>query len=147
MNSLHLLRKLRPLAWSLAAIALFSACGDDDEIVTPPPQEPEVITTVIVTLTNMNDPSDVVTSSIIDPDGDGGVAPAQTGPIVLDSNAMYSVQLGFLDESDPTDVENIGDEILDEDDEHLVCFAASGADITITRTDTDGMFEVGLQSR
>ncbi|MEM9022798.1 MAG: type 1 periplasmic binding fold superfamily protein [Bacteroidota bacterium] len=135
--------------WTILAMGLMlftASCGDDDDLDEEPMNEEETITTVIVTLTNMSDPSDVITSSIVDPDGDGGVAPAQTAPVVLDSNTTYSVQLGFLDESDPADVENIGEEILDEDDEHLVCFAASG-DITITRTDTDGMFEVGLQSR
>ena len=65
--------------------------------------------------------------------------------IVLDANATYTVSVEFLNEEDPNNIEDITVEVRGEDDEHLVCYEVlGGANATITRTDSDGQFEVGL---
>lgn len=71
---------------------------------------------------------------------------ASVPTIRLDSGDTYQVSATFLNESDPSNVEDITEEIKEEDDEHIVCYEVSGADATITRTDSDGQFEVGLET-
>ncbi|MCI4669775.1 MAG: hypothetical protein MRZ79_16695 [Bacteroidia bacterium] len=71
---------------------------------------------------------------------EGGSAP----DITLDANTTYTVSVEFLNESDPNDVEDVTEEIKEEDDEHIVCYDVTSADVAITRTDSDGTFEVGL---
>ncbi len=71
----------------------------------------------------------------------------QSAPdITLAENTTYKVTVEFLDESDPNDVEDITEEIEEEDDEHLVCYEVTSADLSIQRTDSDGQFEIGLAS-
>lgn len=133
---------------AIAALSVFlHSCSDDDDASVDQnidANEEELITTVNLEFRNSN--GDLSTFSFRDPDGDGGNAPViQT--IELDKGEEYSVLAKFLDESDPDDVEDITAEILEEDDEHLICFEATNVDgLTITRTDTDGEFEVGLES-
>ena len=42
--------------------------------------------------------------------------------------------------------DTISNEVLAEGDEHLFCFDPIDANISITRTDSDGTFEIGLTS-
>ncbi len=84
--------------------------------------------------------------SFKDLDGDGGNPPV-IDTIKLNKNQSYTVSAIFLDESDPNDVEDITVEILEEDNEHLICFDIENIDgLTIRRTDSDGTYEVGLAS-
>ncbi|MEL6672881.1 MAG: hypothetical protein AAFR61_11840 [Bacteroidota bacterium] len=99
------------------------------------PEEPdggeEEITTVTLTFTN----GPTVTWK------EGGATPT----ITLDANTTYAVAATFLNEEDPNDVEDVTEEIRAEDDEHIVCYEVTGgANLTITRTDSDGTYEVGL---
>lgn len=137
MKKLHV---IYPLLLVLLALT-YTGCDPDE----PGPEEEEVITTLTLTFTNAAT-SAVTTATFKDPDGDGGNAPTQFDEIVLAANSTYNVAITLLNEAEnPT--ENITEEIEEEDDEHFFCFEASGANVSITRTDTDGTYEVGLESR
>lgn len=133
----------------LAFIAGLSSCKKDDDLVTTPPaveNEEEVITTITL---NFSDPAGVqpdVTVTFRDPDGDGGVGPDIFDTIRLQNNTVYDMSITLLNETE-SPAEDITVEVQDEDDEHLICFTPNGADITIVRTDSDGTFEVGLESQ
>jgi hypothetical protein len=66
-----------------------------------------------------------------------------TPTITLNANETVNATLEFLNEAENEDVTT---EIREEDDEHLVCFDVSGANLTITATDSDGTHPVGLAS-
>ncbi|MFM2375657.1 MAG: hypothetical protein RLZZ165_754 [Bacteroidota bacterium] len=110
------------------------------------PNEEELITKVVLTFT------DSVTGALAkeviysDPDGDGGNGPVRFDSIVLDSGGVYDVRITLLDESDANDIHNISDEVRAEGDEHLFCYAASGVNVMIQLTDSDGNFPVGITS-
>ncbi len=125
---------------SLMAVTI-SGCKPDE----PGPDEEEVITTLTLTFTNAAT-SAITTATFKDPDGDGGNPPTQFDEIVLAANSTYNVAITLLNESE-SPVEDVTEEIEEEDNEHFFCFEASGANVTITRTDTDGTYEVGLKSR
>lgn len=138
------------IALTAFSLVLLNACKKDDDLPSIPQpviNEPEEITTVEVHVENMTDMSHVH-FHWSDPDGPGGNDP-EIDDIVLDSGKMYQVEIDFLDESGSTP-ENITAEILEEDDEHIICFEVEPAELsnalTIVRTDTDGMYEVGLNS-
>ncbi|MEM7655554.1 MAG: hypothetical protein AAF399_05440 [Bacteroidota bacterium] len=62
--------------------------------------------------------------------------------ITLDANSTVTVSAEFRNVEEG---ENVTEEIQEEDDEHLVCYEVSGANLEIERTDTDGGgLEVGL---
>ena len=134
-----------------AMIAVFACCKKDKDIDCPPGhiqvddqciQEQELITTL--ELHFVRAPKDTTTFAFKDTDGPGGNA--QTiDTVKLDTNATYTVLVEVLDES-KTPAENITEEIKEEDHEHLFCYKISDVNTTITRTDSDGTFEVGLES-
>lgn len=133
----------------LVGIAALSSCKKDDDLVaTPPPtiNEGEVITTMTLTFTDNAGVQPTVTATFRDPDGDGGVGPDIFDTIRLQNNTIYNVSITLLNETE-TPAEDMTVEVLQEDDEHLFCFTPSGADLSIVRTDSDGVFEVGLQSQ
>jgi hypothetical protein len=121
--------------------------GDLPEVPQPTVNEPEVITTLTLNFTDANGVQPDVSATFRDPDGDGGQGPDIFDNIDLVANTTYNCTITLLDESG-SEVEDMTVEIREEDDEHLFCFTpASGADVTVTRTDTDGTFEVGLSSQ
>ncbi len=130
-------------------IVLAYGCKDDDDPApAAPPNEEEVITTVILTFTEKGGTA-TSTFTYRDEDGDGGNPPSTWEPIALDTGKVYELSIELLNESDPNDVDTVTNEIIEEDDEHLFCFTPStpvGPDVTITRTDSDGTYEVGLMS-
>jgi len=141
----------KPINLLLLMLVLgMAACtDDDDDSVNNQPgvsaNEEELITTVVIkvkdTLTDVEQ-----TFRWTDSDGDGGNDPS-IDTITLAPNTFYEVEIEFLDESDPSDVEDITEEIEDEDDEHLICYTSSPQTmLNVLRTDSDGTYEVGLES-
>lgn len=132
----------------LISVSIF-ACKDDDDTSVQPnnkvnPNEEELITTVeLVFSDTMSNPID--TFYFRDIDGVGGQEPI-IDSIFLMSNTRYQLQLRFLDESDPANVENITEEIREEDDEHLVCYNTDISTLNIQITDSDGTYPLGLTS-
>jgi hypothetical protein len=125
--------KITFLTAALGALVLSGCKKDDDD---DNGLEQELITTVILKFTNLSN-NQVSEFFARDPDGPGGMPPI-VDPVTLSANTNYRLELEFLDESDPDDVEDITEEIREEDDEHLVCFFVTGAVPKPTITDTDG---------
>ena len=121
------------LAFAAVLVTSLTACGDDDapEIIN----EEEVITTVEYTLTNANDANNVVVYRSFD--AGGGASPAVTVTGTLLANANYNGSVRFLNESDPQDVDNITEEVMDEANDHEVFYATPVAGVIITKQDTD----------
>lgn len=131
----------------LAALSL-TACKKDKKIENPPVvNEEELITTCQITFTDAGGIQPEVTYTFRDIDGPGGNAPELFDTIRLQANTTYNAVITLLNES-VTPSENISDEVLEEADEHLFCFSPTAPlNLAITRTDTDGQFEIGLQSQ
>lgn len=133
----------------LAVVTGLSSCKKDEDLVeTPPPtqNEEEVITTMTLTFVDDAGVQPTVTATFRDPDGDGGLGADIFDTIRLQNNTTYNVSITLLNET-VTPAEDITVEVQEEDDEHFFCFSPSGADLSIIRTDTDGVYEVGLQSQ
>ncbi len=132
----------------LASLVIVSSCKKDDDLVPVPPpvlNETEVITTMTLTFVDQAGVEPTVTATFRDPDGDGGDAPDVHDTIVLMDSTTYNVSIELLNETE-SPAEDLTHEIEDEGDEHLFCFTVSSADVSITRTDSDGTYEVGLES-
>lgn len=129
--------------------ATFSSCKKDNDLVKVPPpdqNEIEIITTFTIKLTDINGVEPEVSATFQDLDESGGNAPTQFDEIILAPNTTYTAQIILLNETNsPTDT--ISNEVLEEADEHLFCFTPSAANVVITRIDTDGTYEIGLQSK
>ncbi len=114
---------------------------------TPPnPNEEELITTVQLNFTDSAGVQAPVTAIYRDTDGDGGNNPVQWDSIRLKANTTYYTSILLLDES-KSPVDTISQEVLAEGAEHLFCFTVTGANTAIQRTDSDGTYEIGLQSK
>ncbi|MEN9639338.1 MAG: hypothetical protein RLZZ262_1206 [Bacteroidota bacterium] len=132
----------------LAVIVLLAACKkDDNEVTTPTPEvhEEELITTLQVHLYRLDGTGDTAVFVFSDVDGPGGAAPQPIDTIFMQPATEYGCFLTLLNES-VSPAENITEEIEEEDDEHLFCFSPENANLSIVRTDSDGTYEVGLQS-
>lgn len=128
----------KSLWFLLLASFLFTSCGDDDEVVDPEEEnEEELITTVTLTLTPTAG-GDVVTATFQDLDGDGGNAPTQPQAVTLAANTDYTATLNFLNEAE-SPVEVVTTEIVEEADEHFICFDAQGINVTVNRADEVGV--------
>lgn len=132
------------IALLLMVLVAWSGCKPDDP---DDPNEEEVITKVQLTLTNHATGAAAGTVIYSDPDGDGGSGPTQFDTIPLDSGVVYDVRVALFDESDPQNVDNITLEVEEEGVDHLFCYTASGASVTVVRTDSDGTFPIGITSQ
>jgi hypothetical protein len=97
--------------------ALLTSCEEDVE-APDEENEVEVITDVTLIFTNTADATDEVTASAEDPDGAGVQELEIQDEITLTSGATYTLTYEILNGLDPSDVEDIGEEIEEEDDEH-----------------------------
>ncbi|WP_422859809.1 GTP cyclohydrolase [Flagellimonas sp. S174] len=121
MKTIETLKNVRLLAILFLSVMVVS-CSDDDD-APEEEEELEVITSVTLQFTNNADPMDVITATAIDPDGEG-ITPLQVqGGIALAADTQYTLTFVILNALDPDDVEDIGEEILDEDDEHQFFFS------------------------
>lgn len=143
-------------SFSMLAIVLMVVfavgCKKDDDTPQPAPgvggspHEEEVITTMILTFVDTAGVQPNVTAAFRDPDGDGGNAPTQHDTIRLVANTYYNASIQLLNEAE-TPAEDITVEVQNEDDEHLFCYTPLNTNVSIVRTDTDGIYEVGILSR
>jgi hypothetical protein len=132
----------------LAALVTTSCKKDDDLPELPPPSENEVevITTLRITFTDVLGVQPTVSATFRDPDGEGGIGPDIFDTIRLAPSTTYNASILLLNET-ASPVDTISNEVLDEGADHLFCFDPTGANVTISRTDTDGTYEIGLQSQ
>lgn len=139
--------RLSLLMGSVVVLTLSSCKKDEDLVTVPPPDqnEGELITTMKVMFEDVSQVQPTTSATFQDLDGDGGNSPGIFEDIELAPNTTYTASILLLNETEsPTDT--ISNEVLEEASDHLFCFAPSGANVTITRTDTDGVYEVGLES-
>jgi len=141
----------------LAVIALATVmvgCSKDDDTpepvtigggTTPPAHEEELITSVILSFVDTAGVQPAVEYAYRDIDGVGGNAPIQQDVLTLAANTYYTATVQLLNEAE-SPAEDITLEVLQEDDEHLFCYAPSNTNVTIDRTDSDGTYEVGIST-
>ncbi len=122
MKTIHLFKNLRLLAILFTSITIVS-CSSDDDAAPEKENEVEVFTDVTLIFTNTADSNDVVRASAQDPDGTGIQELQILDAITLTPDTEYTLTYEILNALDPADVEDIGDEILDEDNEHQFFFS------------------------
>lgn len=120
-NVLKVVKKYGKYALLLGGAVLTSCSSDDDA-----PEEENVVeafTDVTLVFTNNADASDVVTAKAQDPDGVGVQELEIQDEITLTSGATYTLTYEILNALDPSDPEDLGAEIREEDNEHQFFFA------------------------
>lgn len=118
----------------------FLGCEKDDD--NDPDNEQELITTISLKFTGGGETK---TFTAVDKDGDGGAAPV-IQDITLKANTDYTLSVSFLDES-KTPSEDITTEVKTESNDHLVCYAVTGAMVTPNTSDKDTAGKtLGLES-
>ena len=110
----------------LFLISVSSCSKDTPEVVN----EEELITTVVLNFSTQGEPDQTVRWE---------TEAANSAEIILKANAEYDVQITFLDESDPNDIENINEEIIEEADEHQVFYEFSGVSVTYGQGSSDAL--------
>ncbi len=123
------------------ATLLLVGCSNDPE----PTNEEEVITTVTVTLTPAGG-GGVVTLTWDDTNLNGVVDASEIEAGTLSTATTYTASIQLLNKS-VTPTEDITEEIEEEANDHLFCFAATGVAITFSNFDKDeNNLPVGLTS-
>jgi hypothetical protein len=122
MKTINPFKNLQLLAILFSVITIIG-CSTEDDIAPEEENEVEVFTDVTLIFTNTADNSDVVRASAQDPDGTGIQELQILDAITLAADTEYTLTYEILNALDPTDVENIGDEILEEDNEHQFFFS------------------------
>ena len=122
MKTINPFKNLQLLAILFSVITIIG-CSNDDDIAPEEENEVEVFTDVTLVFTNTADVNDVVTASAQDPDGTGIQELQILGAITLAADTEYTLTYEILNALDPSDVENIGDEILEEANEHQFFFS------------------------
>lgn len=147
MKTIKSMRTYSILAVIALTIGMVGCSKDDDtpEPTTPEPpvSEEEVITSAILSFVDTAGVQPSVQYAFRDPDGDGGNAATEHDTIRLVANTFYTATIQLLNESE-SPAEDITLEVQQEDDEHLFCYVPSNTNVAITRTDSDGTYEVGI---
>ena len=120
------LKKYGVLGLIIASITVTGCKKDDDLPVVPPAAENvvEIFTDVKLIFTNTSNSSDVVEARAQDPDGVGVQELVIIDTINLDVNKTYTLTYEIFNNLE-TPGEDIGAEILEEDNEHQFFFSFS----------------------
>ncbi|THD67548.1 type 1 periplasmic binding fold superfamily protein [Robertkochia marina] len=117
----------KPAILALSIITL-TACSSDDD--TPDQiNEEEVINQVVLTITETGTTN---TETYEWNEGTGASA-----NIVIDAGKSYEATVGFFDNSDPANKEDITEEVIAEADEHQVFYEVASNTLTITSAAND----------
>jgi hypothetical protein len=132
----------------LAHILLLAGCAKDPNDITTAPVEnsdEEVIHSMHLKFVNAAQPTDSLIYHFVDNDGIGGNPPSVFDTLRFPANTHWhcSIELGQIINNQ---LYNIHEEVLEEAIDHLFCFEAEAVAIGILRTDSDGVYEIGLQS-
>jgi hypothetical protein len=122
MKTINPFKNLQLLAILFSVITIIG-CSNDDDVAPEEENEVEIFTDVTLIFTNTADNSDVVRASAQDPDGTGIQELQILDAITLAADTEYTLTYEILNGLDPADIENIGDEILEEDNEHQFFFS------------------------
>lgn len=124
------------------------ACEKDIRPLENPPmnEEEEVITTLQLIFVDSAGILPTQVFNFRDVDGPGGNNPVEFDTILLAQNTTYFTNLLLLNES-VTPADTISNEVLEEAEDHIICYSPAGWNGNITRTDSDGTHEIGLQTK
>ena len=122
MKTINPFKNLQLLAILFSVITIIG-CSNDDDVAPEEENEVEVFTDVTLVFTNTADVNDVVRASAQDPDGTGIQELQILDAITLAADTEYTLTYEILNALDPADIEDIGDEILEEDNEHQFFFS------------------------
>ena len=121
MKTIEKFKNYRLIALSLFSMLVIASCSDDDDVDIPDEEnEVEVITDVTLIFTSTTDEVRVTAQ---DPDGEGIQELMVDGPITLSSDSQYILTYEITNALDSEDPEDIGAEILEEDNEHQFFFS------------------------
>jgi len=123
MKTINPFKNLQLLAILFSVITIIGCSNDDDDVAPEEENEVEVFTDVTLVFTNTADVNDVVRASAQDPDGTGIQELQILDAITLAGDTEYTLTYEILNALDPADIEDIGDEILEEDNEHQFFFS------------------------
>ncbi|WP_224491085.1 type 1 periplasmic binding fold superfamily protein [Robertkochia flava] len=108
---------------ALVALIVLSACSSDDD--TPEQiNEEELIDRVVLEITDTD--TQAMETFIWE---EGATAPE---PIVLNSGKTYAVEIGFFNASNPGNIIDITEEVIEEADEHQVFYETDISSLTIS---------------
>lgn len=143
------MKKIKIYLGITALAVTFAACKKESSSPTTPPapsNEEELITSVRLIFADTAGIQPNVVAMFRDVDGPGGNNPSVFDTIRLKANTVYTATVEFLNESvNPTI--DITAEIMEEAVDHLICYSVFGANVSIVKTDSDGMYEVGVATR
>jgi hypothetical protein len=122
MKTINPFKSLQLLAILFSVITIIG-CSNNDDDAPEEENEVEVFTDVTLIFTNTANNSDVVRASAQDPDGTGIQELQILDAITLAADTEYTLTYEILNALDPADVEDIGNEILEEDNEHQFFFS------------------------
>ncbi|MFT4683912.1 MAG: hypothetical protein ACI8QQ_001580 [Psychroserpens sp.] len=122
MKTMNPFKNLHLLAILFSAITIVG-CSNDDDAAPQVENVVEVFTDVTLTFTNTADASEVVSASAQDPDGTGIQELQILDAITLAPDTEYILTYEILNALNPAEVEDIGGEILEEDNEHQFFFS------------------------
>lgn len=132
---------------SFFVIALaINSCNDTTTTPPKPTNDEELITTVKVEFKDSAS-GQLLNYYFRDLDGEGGNGPSQWDTLKLSPNRTYTAVVRFLNESNPNNIINVSTEIKAEQADHIICYRETSTKILITRTDSDGSFPLGLESK
>jgi hypothetical protein len=123
MNTMNQVKKYSLMAILLAGITL-TGCKKEDDEVPDKENEEEVITDVKLIFTNTANSNDIVEAKANDPDGVGVQELVILDEIDLDISKTYTLTFEVMNNLEAPG-EDIGLEILEEDDEHQIFFSFS----------------------
>ncbi len=135
--------------WAGVSLLLLTSngCSKEEKTVSPPLPGNEFLTTVQLVVTNTANANDVQTVAVKQlPDQPVDNSKAN---LSLKANSTYNVAVQFLDET-KSPAGDVTTDIYDRRNYHLICFAVTGANLTVARTDLDTNtppLQVGLQDR
>lgn len=115
----------------LLGVIFFVSCSKDDPDAI---NEQEFISNVIVTLASEDGETQTV---------DWDISEMNSQNINLKVNTNYNVNVSFINSSDPTNVEDITLEVIEEADEHQVFFEFAELSVNVSSADNDT--KVGLR--
>lgn len=119
---------LKPLI-SMLTVILLLACTNDD--IPKQVIETEVITDVTLTFIAEDNTEMIYTYT----DPKYRTATYQDPVIILNSGETYQVVTHFYNKSNPEEIEDITEEVIEDKDDHFVEYRFFNTDIDLTRTD------------
>jgi len=120
----NILKKTYLFYFPLLTIFIYSCSKDDPDGIN----EQEYISNVVFNITS----ADGISQTI-----DWDISETNMQTINLKTNSDYNVGLSFENRSDPTDIEDVTIEIIDEADEHQVFFEFADVSVDVTSADND----------